>query len=40
MVLTKTKAVIGGAVTAVVLTGGLIVGSMFVEKVPQKLLRF
>ena len=31
---TKTKAIIGGAVTAVVLTGGLIVGSMFVEKVP------
>ena len=34
MTITKTKAIIGGAVTAVVLTGGLIVGSMFVEKVP------
>lgn len=31
---TKTKAIIGGAITAVVLTGGLIVGSMFVEKIP------
>lgn len=29
----STKAIIGGAVTAVVITGGLIVGSMFVEKV-------
>ena len=32
--MSKTKAIIGGAVTAVVLTGSLIVGSMFVEKVP------
>lgn len=32
--MTKTKAIIGGAVTGVVLIGGLTVGSMFVEKVP------
>lgn len=34
MAFTKTKAIIGGATAGVLLTGGLIVGSMFVEKVP------
>ena len=34
MALTKTKAIIGGTISGVVLVGGLVVGSMFVEKVP------